>query len=378
WRQYLLGAKLAFNIFTDHRNLEYYRKPQNLTRRQADWVSQLQEYDFLLHHRPGRLHAQADFLSRPPNVDKGDHDNEQVIAFPDNLFVPYSEQLSLRTLVVNDPTKRLCIISNNHDPPLVGHPGINKTIELVQREYEWDTLKHDVEQFVRACPQCQMNKPHRYKVKAPLHPVDPGSTPFLNISVDLISPLPLSSTFNAILVVVDKTTKKAVFIATNDTLTAKEYADLLVHHWIRHFGLPKTITSDRGPQFVAKFIDSFYKSCGIKGTPTTAYHPQTDGQTERVNQELEIYLRFYVNSLHDNWHEWLPMAEFAYNDKTHSTTTISPHFATLGINPWKGSPVHTEEPRNPAGQEFAEKMNAIRDHAHNALLAAQETAKRNY
>jgi transposase InsO family protein len=165
-----------------------------------------------------------------------------------------------------------------------------------------------------------MNKPHRYKSKAPLHPVNPGPTPFQHISTDLVAPLPESNGFNAILVIVDKSSKKAVFVPTNDTLTSQGFADLLIAHWIRHFGIPLTVTSDRGPQFVNKFIDAFYKACGIKGTPSTAYHPQTDGQTERVNQELEIYLRFYVNDSHTDWTDHLPLAEFAYNDKIHSTT----------------------------------------------------------
>jgi hypothetical protein len=86
WRKYLLGAKQTVEIITDHRNLEYYRKPQNLTRQQADWVSQLQEYDLELKHRPGRLHGKADFLSRPPNIDKGEHDNEQIIGIPDKFW----------------------------------------------------------------------------------------------------------------------------------------------------------------------------------------------------------------------------------------------------------------------------------------------------
>jgi hypothetical protein len=116
-----------------------------------------------------------------------------------------------------------------------------------------------------------MNKPHRYKPKAPLHPVNPGPTPLQHISTDMIAPLPDSDGFNAILVIVDKTSKKAVFVPTNDTLTSQGFAELLLFHWIRHFGLPLTVTSDRGPQFVNKFITVFYESCGIKGTPSTAY-----------------------------------------------------------------------------------------------------------
>ena len=353
----------------NHCNLEYYRKPQNLTRRQADWISQLQEYHIELCHRPGRLHGQADFFSRPPNIDKGTHDNEQVISLPDTLF---------RVTKITNITEQSKILSEYHDSPLSGHPGKDKTIELIQRVYDWDTIKQDVADYVKACPGCQMNKPHRHKTKAPLHPVDPGSIPFSHISVDLISPLPVSNSFDTILVIVDKSTKKAVFIPTVTTLTSKGYAKLLVHHWIRHFGLPCSVTSDRGPQFVAQFIQSFYDTCGIRGSPSTAYHPQTDGQTERVNQELKIYLRFYINSFHDNWHEWLPLAEFSYNDKTHSTTSISPHFATLGIHPWKGDPQQVNEPRNPAGSDFASELQTIRERAHKSLKAAQATAKAYY
>ena len=97
-----------------------------------------------------------------------------------------------------------------------------------------------------------------------------------------------------------------------------------------------------------------------------------------MNQELEIYLRFYVNSFHDNWHKWLPLAEFSYNDKIHSTTSVSPHYATLGFHPWKGDPRQVTEPRNPAGSDFAAELQMIRERAHESLKAAQATAKAYY
>jgi hypothetical protein len=248
-------------------------------------VSQLQEYDLELKHRPGRLHGAADFLSRLLNVDKGEQDNEQVIGIPDKYWSNDTSLLDITPIDVQvtkifDLTDRAKIIAEYHDNPLEGHPGENKTIELIQRDFIWDTLEDDVRAYVKGCPPCQMNKLHRYKPKAPLHPVNPGPTLFQHLSTDMISPLPHSDGFNAILVIVDKSSKKAVFIPTYDALTSQEFAELLVSHWIRHFGVPLTITSDRGPQFVNKFIAAFYEACGIEGTPSTAYHPQTDGQTE--------------------------------------------------------------------------------------------------
>jgi Integrase zinc binding domain/RNase H-like domain found in reverse transcriptase len=236
WRQYLLGAVKTFEIITDHRNLEYYRKPQNLSCRQADWVSQLSEYDFLLLHRPGRLHDKADFLSRPFLKDKGGDDNKNVIGIPDERWssIPSvtTPPLIMNALYIADSTDQTQIIARHHDGPLAGHPGIDKTIDTVQCHFHWDTLRQDVTEYVKGCTACQRNKPHRYKPKAPLHPVDPGSIPFVNISVDLISPLPLSNEYDSILVFVDKTTKKAIFVPTSSTLTSLDYASLFVSHWI--------------------------------------------------------------------------------------------------------------------------------------------------
>ena len=130
-------------------------------------------------------------------------------------------------------TETIDIIQKCHDTPMAGHPGITKTINAVQQQgQEWPTLSQDVRDYVLSCPQCQMNKPHRYRKKAPLHPIDPGPIPFTNISVDLVGPLPKSYNKDMILVVIDKTTKHASFIPTVRTLTAEGYMKLLVDNWI--------------------------------------------------------------------------------------------------------------------------------------------------
>ena len=221
-----------------------------------------------------------------------------------------------------------------------------------------------------------MNEPHCYRKKAPLHPVDPGQTPFANISVDLVGPLPKSHNKDMVLVIVDKTTKRVSFVPTIRILNAEGYARLLVDNWIRFFGILSTITSDRGPQFVADFIKGFYAICGIKGTPSTAYHPQTAGQSEHAIQELEIYLRYFVNDEQDNWVNWISLAEYAYNDKPNATTGITPHYATLGLHPAKGFPPISPNPDcDPTGSTFASKIAEIRQKAHDNLAAAQETYK---
>ena len=105
----------------------------------------------------------------------------------------------------------------------------------------------------------------------------------------------------------------------------------------RDFGLPEVVISDRGSQFVSNFTKDLYWLLGIKMNPSTAYHPQTDGQTEYINQEVKQYLRLFVNYRQDNWAEWLPLTEFSYNDKIQSSTGYSPFYLNYGQHPWKST-----------------------------------------
>ena len=150
------------------------------------------------------------------------------------------------------------------------------------------------------------------------------------VSVDFIIELPESSGHDAILVVVDSFTKQAHFVPTFTTLSAAGTARLFVQHVWKLHGIPCKVVSNRGLQFVAEFTQELYCILGIKVAATTAYHPQGDGQTERVNQELEQYLRLFVNQQQDNWMDFLPLVEFQYNDHIHSSTQQPPFFLESG------------------------------------------------
>ena len=131
--------------------------------------------------------------------------------------------------------------------------------------------------------------------------------------------LPLSSGHNAVMTVVDSVLKRAHFILTHTTVTAEEAAKLFLHQVWKLHGLPKCVISDHGPQFIARFTRELYRLLGIKLASSTAWHPQTDGQTECVNQELDQYLQLFVNKRQDDWYNLLPMAEFQHNNHVHST-----------------------------------------------------------
>ena len=148
--------------------------------------------------------------------------------------------------------------------------------------------------------------------------------------MDFIVGLPWSNGNNAILVVVCRLTKMRHFIPYRDTGTAEQLADLYARNIFRLHGLPKTVVSDQGMQFLTKFWKGLCKILRIEALLSTSYYPKTDRQTERMNAILEQYLRAYINYLQDDWEAWLHMAEFAANNQASETTGMSPFFAIYG------------------------------------------------
>jgi hypothetical protein len=191
-------------------------------------------------------------------------------------------------------------------------------------------MSHYISQYVKTCDLCLRTKIQWHHLIGELHPLPIPENRWDIISVDFIGELPDSHGHDAIMNVVDSVGKRAHFIPTNTTITALGAARLFLQNVWKLHGLPRSIVSDRGPQFVAEFTRELYRLLGITLSATTAYHPQADGQTERVNQELEQYLRVFVNEHQDDWDELLPMAEFQYNNHIHSSTQQTPFFLDSG------------------------------------------------
>jgi len=145
--------------------------------------------------------------------------------------------------------------------------------------------------------------------------------------------------------------------------------------WKMH-GIPKKIISDRGPQFASTFMGELCKALGIKRAMSTAYHSQTDGQTERINQEVEVFLRHYINYRQNDWTKWLATAEFQYNNKEHTATGHSPFYVNYGRHPWKGN--LTVEMEIPSLEDLLKKMETTREEAKTAMEKTKETMKRQY
>jgi hypothetical protein len=191
----------------------------------------------------------------------------------------------------------------------------------------------------------------------------------------MVVKLPPSNGSDSILVVVDRFSKQAHFIPTTEELSSIGQAKLYLENVWKLHGLPQSIISDRGPTFASSIMKELNEALGIKTKLSTAYHPQTDGQTERVNQEIEQYLRMFINHRQDNWQEWLPLAEFAYNNKVHASTQQTPFYLNAGQHPRMGfEPIRKSKVE--AAEDFAKRMKGIHEEAKSALTKAADEMKR--
>ena len=219
-------------------------------------------------------------------------------------------------------------------------------------------MTKEIRRYVDGCNACQRYKNRSEALAGKLMPNAIPEKPWSHISADFITKLPLAQGYNAILVVCNRFSKMAHFIATTEKTSAERLAKLFRDHVWKLHGLPESIISDRGVQFVAGMMKEMNNLLVIQTKLSTAYHPQTDGQTERVNQELEQYLRVFIDHRQEQWPDWLGMAEFAYNNKIHATTKTSLFKVNYGQNPRMGFEGRRKGKYEAAGK-FVEKIRKI-------------------
>jgi hypothetical protein len=283
---------------------------------------------------------------------------------------------NLRVYVPDARDLRLRVIQNKHDHETAGHQGFRKTLDLVRREFYWPGLRTMISDFCRTCDMCPRNKAARHKPYGLLKQLPIPERPWESISVDFIGELPASVaadsgiTHNAILVVVDRLSKMSLFIPTTTTAGSADLARLYVRHVFSKHGVPSDIVSDRGSTFTSQFMSALGRLLNIKMNYSTAYHPETDGQTERTNQTLESYLRMYTNYQQDDWADLLPIAEFAYNNAPHSATQVSPFFANYGYNPRATLSLDVSVP-DPSAHDFSKTLSELHRYCREQVGVAQ-------
>lgn len=223
-----------------------------------------------------------------------------------------------------------------HNSAIGGHSGGQATYQRLKKLFMWAGLKQQVEEFVQQCAVCQQAKHEHCKYPGLLQPLPIPEGAWQEVCMDFIKGLPLSRGFDVILVVVDRFTKYAHFIPLKHPFTALQVAEVFLNNVTKLYGLPKIIVSDRDKVFTSAFWQALFKRFEVHLHLSSAYHPQSDGQTERVNQCLEMYLRCAVSNTPSKWCYWLPLAQYWYNTTFHTAIQCSPHKALYGVDPHHG------------------------------------------
>ena len=221
-----------------------------------------------------------------------------------------------------------------HIHPFSGHVGMRRTLELLGRNFWWPGVEADVARYVGNCEMCTRNKSPNTKKAGLLAPLPIPGRPWESIGMDFITHLPKTKNgYTALYVVIDRLTKLVHIAPTTNTATAADTAQLFLDMVFKHHGLPRNIVSDRDVKFTSSFWTSFCEQVGIKLKMSSAYHPQTDGQTERMNRVIVDMMRHYINPTHDDWDEHLMAIEFAINNAFQQSIGTTPFRLTYGQNP---------------------------------------------
>lgn len=340
WRAYLLGRK--FTIHTDQRSLRELMTQIVQTPEQHFYLAKLLGYSYQIVYKPGAQNKVADALSRIHNIttqqsfledeqlqqllqqiqqEPQKHEGFKIINgmlfYRNKLYIPSSSPL------------KQSLLEEFHSSLFGGHSGIHKTWGIIKENVYWEGMKSDVIQFINSCEVCQQTK---IPAQLPYGLLQPLSIPvgvWEDISMDFIA----FQRFTVIFVVVDRFSKAAHFGMLPTQFTVVQVAELFTKMICKLHGMPKSIVSDRDPIFLSKFWQQLFRLSGTKLRMSTAYHPQSDGQTEVVNKALQQYLRCFVHNKPSKWGQYLHWAEWHYNTSVHTTTGFSPFQVVYGKPP---------------------------------------------
>ena len=348
WRHWLEGADQPFIVWTDHRNLAYIQSAKRLNSRQARWALFFGRFNFSLTYRPGSQNGKPDALSRL-------HSPEDRCSDPENILPPacliatltWEIESAVRRAQSQQPDPgtgppnrlfvpdavRSRVLLWAHSSRLTCHPGITRTLDFIRRRFWWSSMDADVRAFIAACATCARNKTSTRSRSGLLRPLPIPSRPWSHIALDFVTGLPTSEGNTTILTVIDRFSKGAHFIALPKLPSSRETADLLVQHVFRLHGIPVDIVSDRGPQFTSQVWRAFCAALGATPSLSSGFHPQSNGQSERVNQEMEEALRCISHANPSSWNSQLPWVEYAHNTLVNASSGLSPFMASLGYQP---------------------------------------------
>lgn len=272
--------------------------------------------------------------------------------------------------VGGDAALRARLIRECHDSATAGHLAERKTKAAVARRYYWQGINSDVSNYVIACASCQKNKKSNLAPAGLMQSLPVPERRWDVVTMDFMTQLPTTAAGNdAIVVFVDKLSKLVHIVPCKSNITAPQTAHLYLNHVVRHHGLARVIISDRDPKFTSKFWRALHQQLDTKIALSTAYHPQTDGQTENANRNIQTVLRHVVNKRHNDWDEHLLMVEIAINSSVQESTGFSPFYLNSGQHPTMITDLQFEQQQpNLAVNELLQRLQAD-------VLAAQQSIR---
>ncbi|KAI3762516.1 hypothetical protein L1987_52946 [Smallanthus sonchifolius] len=353
WRHYLYGVRCT--IYSDHKSLKYFFEQKELNMRQRRWLELLKDYDCEILYHPGKANVVADALSRKEESTPIRIKVCQLIITPD-LMGEIAKAQDEALLERNVKRERIVGQQGNLDAnaygvrtrfgrmwiPRIGelrakildeahksrysiHPGTNKMYQDLKKEYWWPGMKNDVTEYVSKCLTCSLVKAEHQKPCGRMQPLPIPEWKWEEIMMDFITMLPRTAKGNdTIWVIVDRLTKSAHFLPIRETSSSEKLAEIFIKEVVRRHGMPLSIVSDRDTRFTSRFWKKFNEAMGTRLNISTAYHPQTDGHSERTIQTLEDMLRACIIDFGGSWDSHLPLAEFSYNISYHSTIGMPP------------------------------------------------------
>ena len=357
WKHFLYGRE--FTVKTDHQALKWLQTMPSAdwSDRQSRWSQLFQQFGGMIEYLPGKHNPVADALSRKSGtVQSAQRTTVLDSSALDSMKEDYLDSAEFGTpyslAMAGEPGHfslqdgwllykgRLCITASHraallhdaHDSLVGGHRGINNTLEKLERSFYWPKLRKDVYNYVQKCQVCQKVKSSHQKPAGLLRPLPIPEGPFQDISMDFVGPLPAShpSRNTMCFTIVDRFSKFVMLIPCKHTSSAEDVARLFIRFWYPIAGLPKTITSDRDAKFTSQFWRSLFDNFGTRLQFSSAFHPQTDGQTEIYNQLAFDVLKAYCHDQQNRWEHHLPLVQAILNDTHSSSIGRTPYEAAFG------------------------------------------------
>ena len=395
FRADLLGTH--FTVYTDHRTLECFQSQRDMSRRQARWQELLAEYDFKVVYVKGGENTVADALSRMPEegeetfktvaavltvssdpkisetIRSGYKDDpfcQKILAnldsFPAVKVIDGLVYIGSRLVIPRVGTIREDLFRMAHDN--LGHFGAEKSYANLRTAYYWPRMRAELEgAYIPGCDSCQRYKGSTKRPAGPLHPLPVPDQRGDSVAIDFIGPLPEDEGFDCIVTMTDRAGADIQVVPTRMDVSAEDFAQLFFDHWYCEHGLPLEVISDRDKLFVSGFWKTLTKTAGVKLGMSTAFHPETDGSSERTNKTVNQCLRYHVTRNQKGWVRALPRVRFAIKNTVNKSTGFSPFQLQTGQSPRLLPPITPLERRT-------ERMDVVKiiDQIHTDVAEAKD------